>query len=152
MAGPKGSNLSPSLRLLCALLLLVASALLVARAVENTARPDWNSVARVDTVEVFTKNGDGTPRHTTIWLAVVDGKGYIRTGATGWWSNIERDPNVVLRIEDKEYPLRAVSVEDALLRQRVEDAFRAKYGFSDRVVGFFFRSVPHIMRLDPRGE
>jgi len=57
---------------------------------------------------------------------------------------------VVLRIESKEYPLRAVSVEDAPLCQRVKDAFRAKYGFGDRVVGFFFRSVPHIMRLEPR--
>ena len=140
------------MRLLCGLLLLAASALLVARAAESTARPDWNAVAGVDTVEVFTKNADGTPRHTTIWLAVVDGTGYIRTGATGWWSNIERDPNLVLRIEDKEYPLRAVSVEDAALLQRIQDAFRAKYGFSDSVVGFFFRSVPHIMRLDPRSE
>ena len=131
------------------LLFLGAVPLCAARAAESS--PDWNAVAAVDTVEVITKNEDGTPRDTTIWLAVVDGKGYIRTGATGWWSNIARDPDVVLRIEGKEYPLRAISVEDAPLRQRVEDVFRAKYGFSDRVVGFFFRSVPHIMRLDPRG-
>ena len=142
--------MSLALRLLCAVLLLGQGALFVAHAAESTAPPDWNAVAAVDTVEIITKNGDGTPRDTTIWLAVVDGKGYIRTGTTGWWNNIERDPDVLLRIERKEYPLRAVSVEDAPLRQRVEDAFRAKYGFYDRVVGFFFRSVPHIMRLDPR--
>ncbi|HYB13083.1 MAG TPA: DUF2255 family protein [Myxococcota bacterium] len=133
--------------------LLVLGALLLSatRAPADPASPDWNAVAGVDTVEVVTKNADSTPRHTTVWLAVVDGRGYIRTGATGWWSNIERDPDVVLRIEGKEYPLRAVSVEDPALRQRVEDTFRAKYGMSDRVVGFFFHSVPHIMRLDPRG-
>ena len=133
------------------LLFLAVASLLPARAAENTAEPDWNRVAAVDTVEVITKNEDGTQKETTIWLAVVDGKGYIRTGATRWWSNIAREPDVVLRIEGKEYPLRAVPVEDAPLRQRVEGAFLAKYGFSDRVVSFFFRSVPHIMRLDPRG-
>jgi len=130
--------------LVCALLLLAAA--------RTETSPDWNAVAQTSTIQIVTKEADGSPRETTIWLAVVDGKGYIRTGSTHWWNNIGRDPDVVLRIEGREYALRAVGVEDAALCQRVEDTFRAKYGVSDRVVGFFFRSVPHIMRLDPRAE
>jgi hypothetical protein len=130
--------------LLCTLLLLGAT--------PSESSPDWNAVAQTSTVQIVTKDADGSPRDTTIWLAVVDSKGYIRTGSTHWWNNIARDPDVMMRIEGKEYALRAMAVEDAALCQRVEEAFRAKYGVSDRVVGFFFRSVPHIMRLDPRGE
>jgi len=130
--------------ILCAFLLLGA--------MPSEISPDWNAVAQTSTIQIATKDADGSPRDTTIWLTVVDGKGYIRTGSTHWWNNIARDPDVILRIEGKEYALRAVAVEDAALCQRVEDAFRTKYGVSDRVVGFFFRSVPHIMRLDPRGK
>jgi hypothetical protein len=114
------------------------------------ASPDWSAVAATDTVEVTTKNADGTLKVTTVWLVVVDGQGYIRTGDTRWWSNIERDHDVVLRIEDKEYPLRVEVVEDSDLRQRVVDAFRAKYGWVDRAMDAIRSSTPHVMKLLPR--
>ena len=114
--------------------------------------PDWSVAAPVNTVEVITKNPDGTLKETTVWLAVMDGQGYIRTGNTRWWSNIERDHDVVLRIEGKEYPLRAVLVEDPDLRQRVVDAFRAKYGWLDRAMDAFRSGVPHVMKLLPRTQ
>lgn len=114
------------------------------------ASPDWRAVAATDTVEVVTKNTDGTLKDTTIWLVVVDGQGYIRTGNTRWWNNIERDHDVVLRIEGNEYPLRVEVVEDSGLRQQVVDAFRAKYGWIDRVMDPFRSSPPHVMKLLPR--
>ncbi|SRR5208283_4097143 len=114
------------------------------------ASPDWNAVAATDTVEVITKNADGTLKDTTVWLVVVDGQGYIRTGNTRWWSNIERDHDVALRIEGKEYPLRVELVEDPELRQRVVDAFRAKYGWVDRAMDAIRSSTPHVMKLTPR--
>jgi hypothetical protein len=116
------------------------------------ASPDWNAVAATDTVQVLTKNQDGTPKETTVWLAVVDGQGYIRTGNTRWWANIERDHDVRLRIEGNEYPLRVEVVEDPGLIQRVEDTFRAKYGWVDRALHAFRSGAPHIMRLLPRTE
>ena len=111
---------------------------------------DWSTVAATDTVEVMTKNVDGTLKDTTVWLVVVDGQGYIRTGNTRWWTNIERDHDVVLRIEGKEYPLRVEVVEDSGLRQQVVDAFRAKYGWIDRAMDPFRSSPPHVMKLLPR--
>jgi hypothetical protein len=131
------------------LLVVVAVAVLEPASASATA-PDWNAVAGTNTVEVITKNLDGTLKTTTIWLVVVDGDGYIRTGNTRWWSNIQRDPDLVLRVEGKEYPLRAEPVEDAGLRQRVVDAFRAKYGWIDRAMAAIRSDVPHIMKLSPR--
>jgi hypothetical protein len=104
----------------------------------------------VQTVEIVTTNEDGTPRETTIWLAVVDGQGYIRTGHTHWEGNIERNPEVVLKIEDSEYPLRAEFVEDAALRERIQQTFRDKYGFSDRLVAIFHAGHPKLLLLAPR--
>jgi len=131
--------------------IFVLTAALALRALSAAAAsPDWNAVAATDTVEVTTKNVDGTLKDTTVWLVVVDGQGYIRTGNTRWWSNIERDHDVALRIEGKEYPLRVELVEDPELRQRVVDAFRAKYGWVDRAMDAIRSSTPHVMKLTPR--
>ena len=62
----------------------------------------------------MTSKEDGSERETKVWLVVVDGQGYIRTSqGTTWGGNVERNPDIALRIEGSEYPLRAVFVEDA---------------------------------------
>ena len=100
---------------------------------------------------MLTTNQDGTPRETTIWLAVVDGQGYIRTsGWTKWGDNVERNPDIALRIGDTEHPLRASFVEDEALRERIVATFREKYGRFDGFLGVFRGSKPRIMQLDPR--
>ncbi len=50
----------------------------------------------------------------------MDGQGYIRTGNTRWEANIERNPDVTLRIEGKAHPLRVEFVADSALRTRIE--------------------------------
>jgi hypothetical protein len=112
--------------------------------------PDWNAVADVRTVQVVTTDADGSPRDTKVWLAVVDGQGYIRTGGTTWGDNVVRNPDVTLRFEDGEHPLRVEFVEDEAERERIVAAFRAKYGFTDRMLSFMRGSRPRIMRLLPR--
>lgn len=112
--------------------------------------PDWNAVRDVQTVEIATADEDGSTRETTIWLAVVDGQGYIRTGNTHWEGNIERNADVVLRINGVDYPLRVEFVSEDVLRGRIEETFRAKYGFSDAFVAIFRSGEPKIMRLLPR--
>jgi hypothetical protein len=129
---------------LIALLALAASPALA-------AAPDWGAVAGVKEVKVLSTNEDGSPRETTVWLVVVDGQGYIRTSrSTRWGGNVERQPDISLRIEGTEYPLRAVFVTDAALRERVIAAFREKYGWIDGAMNFIRGSDPRIMRLDPR--
>jgi len=99
--------------------------------------PDWNAVAAEDVIEVLTHDADGELRETKVWMGVVDGTGFIRTSDTRWHANIEREANVGVRVGDQEYALRAVLVTDAELRARVNEVFRAKYGFTDRVLGWF---------------
>ena len=130
---------------------LVAFALLasVARALEP-APADWTPLADVEEIQVLSRNADGTPHETTVWLAVVDSEAFIRTGNTSWYPNLEREPAIGVRVAGKEYAVQAVPIDDAGLRERVIAAFRAKYGFSDRMVGWFFPGNPHIVRLSPR--
>jgi hypothetical protein len=134
-------------RLACSALLLAS---LVA-APAAAAGPDWNAVADVEEVEVLTTDEDGAARETTIWLVVVDGQGYVRGGVRGHWGrNAQRDPDVALRVEGAEYALRASPVTDAAARERIEKAFREKYGWFDGLVNVFRGSEPLILRLDPR--
>ena len=82
---------------------------------------------------------------------MVDGQGFIRTGNSNWGENIQRNPSdVVLRIEDKEYPLRAEFIENDALRERVVAAFRAKYGWFDGAVKFVRGKRPNIMHMISR--
>jgi hypothetical protein len=111
---------------------------------------DWSSYADEQTVKVVTTNQDGSSRETTVWLVVVEGQGYIRTGKTRWGGNIERDRDVALRIGETELALRVAFVSDEAEREAVVTAFRDKYGFSDWILGPFRRGEPKIMRLMPR--
>jgi len=67
----------------------------------------------------------------------VDGTGYVRTSDTRWHANLLRDANVVVRVAEGEYALRAELVTDDALHARVNAVFRAKYGFTDRMLGWF---------------
>jgi hypothetical protein len=111
---------------------------------------DWAAAGAERVVEIVTRNADGTSRETKIWLAVVDGQGYIRTGGTRWYGNLSRDPDVVLRVAGAEHLLRAEEVTDAQLVARVEAALRAKYGWSDRLIAPFRFGETRILRLVPR--
>jgi hypothetical protein len=113
---------------------------------------EWDRYSEEGTVEVITTDEDGSTRETKVWLVVVDGQGYIRTGGTRWGGNIERDPEIALRIGETELPLRVEFVADETQRDAVTSALRAKYGFSDWILDPFRGKNPKIMRLTPRVE
>jgi hypothetical protein len=124
---------------------------LVLGAGARAAEPDWDKLAAVERITAITHDEDGSPRETTIWLAVVDGQGFIRTGNTTWGENIKRNADdVVLRIEGKEYPLHAEFIENEKLRERVISAFHEKYGWTDSVLHFFRGARPNIMHMISR--
>jgi len=127
-----------------ALIALVALCALTAAAGEP---PDWNAIRNVETVSVATTNADGTLRYTTVWLVVVGGRGYLRTGDTTWGANATRNPNVTLVVGEQEYALRADPVEAEDERALVQAAFNEKYGWSDTVIGWFRGARPKILRL-----
>jgi hypothetical protein len=153
---------SPWRRHACALACIAALLVAVACAQPGPPRavdgpPRWDAVAGTGTIEVVTIDPDGDVRETTIWLAVLDGEGYIRTGRSRWMANLERDPRLRLRIADPNEPDAPVS-EHRMRVERITDAdriaavaatFRAKYGISDRFVTLFPGLGIFTMRLEP---
>jgi hypothetical protein len=111
---------------------------------------EWDRYSEEGTVTVLTTDEDGSTRETKAWLVVVEGQGYIRTGKTRWGGNIERNPEIVLRIGETELPLRVEFVTDETERDAVKAALRAKHGFSDWILSPVRGSNPKIMRLIPR--
>ena len=111
---------------------------------------EWDRYAEEGTVEVVTTDEDGSARVTKVWLAVVDGQGYIRTGKTRWGGNLERNPELTFRVGETELPLRVEFVTDQTERDAVKAALREKHGFSDWILSPIRGRNPKIMRLVPR--
>ncbi len=114
------------------------------------AAVEWKEFTKANTVTITTNNADGTPKQTTVWLIVLDGFPYVRTRNTSWAENIARDPNVMLNVDKQDFLLRAVQVQDALLIERLQTAYREKYGLSDRLVGLMPAAGTKLFRLDAR--
>jgi len=98
---------------------------------------DWAAANEHGVVEVITVDPDGDLRETKVWLGVLDGFGYVRTDDSRWFRNIERDPDVTLRIDGVDHPVRAEIMDDTDLRERVDDVFREKYGWQVRLMEIF---------------
>jgi hypothetical protein len=113
---------------------------------------DWSQYADTETIVVVTADEDGAERETTIWIAVVDGKAFIRTGGTTWGDNVERNPAIVLRLGETEIPVQVEFIEDEDLRGKVVATFREKYGFSDSVIALIRGSHPRIMQVERRPQ
>jgi hypothetical protein len=130
--------------LLAALLLGLAAA-----ASASAQVPDWSAVAEVEEVTALTRDADGAERETTIWFAVVDGQGYIRTSrSTTWGDNALREGGLTLRFRGgAEHPVRVELFEDEALLARIAAAFHEKYGTVDTLAGWVRGSGARIMRL-----
>jgi hypothetical protein len=97
------------------------------------AAPNWPAVAGEKTITALVHKEDGSTREVTIWLAVVDGQGYIRTRNTSWRAAFASDPKAALRVAGKEYPVHVSPVSEEPLYARVNQTFRAKYGLTPHV-------------------
>jgi hypothetical protein len=110
--------------------------------------PDWPAWATLEEVEVITTDEDGESREHTIWIAVSEGVGYLRTSRSSTWGdNLERDGQLRLRGAPGELSLRAQLVTDAAELERVTAAFEAKYGGFMSWFSGLIRGTPRIFRL-----
>jgi len=130
--------------------LLLALAPLLAAAPARAETPDWESLADVKVIEVLTQDADGDLRETKVWLVLVDGAPYLRTNGTRWLENLRRDPNLVLRIEGREYEARVEEVPGDEIVEQVDRASLEKYGWQERMIHPFRMSKPEILKLLPR--
>lgn len=97
---------------------------------------DWRTAETEEEVIAVTRNQDGSVRETTIWIAVLDGDAFVRTSGTPWGRNLDRHPDIVLRIAGEDHPVRAERILDATLIDRVQVSFREKYGPADGAARF----------------
>ena len=124
----------------------VLAALLIAA---GTAAADgaWAPFAEAEVVRIVTVDADGDERDTPVWIVLVDGSPYVRTNDSRWLANIRRGSPVALRLDEAERPVVAEEVSDADVTARVEEAFKAKYGFVQRVMSFLRIREPTVLRL-----
>jgi hypothetical protein len=118
--------------------------------VASAAPFDWAPVSSESVVEILTSDADGDLRETPVWVVVLDGAAYVRTNDSKWLANIRRGSPVRLRVHDVETAMHANEVKDAALAARVEEAFKTKYGITQRVMSLLRTSEPTVLRLTPR--
>ena len=132
---------------------MAAAVALVAAGWDGPARadyPDWQALAGVEVIEVVTHDADGAERATKVWFVLVDGEPYLRTQRSTWLDNLRRDPDLVLRIEGREYEARAEEVPGDAIVAEVDAASRDKYGWQERTIHVFRLRKPDILKLSPR--
>jgi hypothetical protein len=108
---------------------------------------DWTPASEDSVVEILTSDADGSLRETPVWIVVLNGAGYVRTNDSKWLANIRRGTAVRLRVREVESQVGTDEVKDAALAARVEEAFKTKYGFTQRVMSLFRMSEPTVLKL-----
>lgn len=111
--------------------------------------PAWEQYADVAVIEVLTHDADGALRETKVWFVLVDGEAYLRTSRSRWLENLRRDPDLVLRIEGRDYPVRAEEVPGDGIVEAVDRASLEKYGWQERLIHPFRLRKPDILRILP---
>lgn len=88
---------------------------------------DWLKTNTISTIQLETAPAD--PYSVNLWGVGVGNRFYVgtRPEGTGWSQRVEADPRVVLRVGENLYPLLAARVTEASERDRVIDAYVAKY-------------------------
>lgn len=100
---------------------------------ETTPVPaDWSFTDDVSTVQLETRPAD--PYSVNIWALGMGRALYVHAGAnrSTWVENMEADPDVRVRVEDKLYELRATRVTGEDEFARFADDYEKKYGSRPR--------------------
>ncbi len=118
--------------------------------IDGTPTPppgDWSFSDAVDTVQLETNPDD--PYSVNVWGVAAGAAFYIAAGDrdSQWARNMNRDPEVRLKIEDAIYELRAVPVEDEAELERFLAAAKKKYDFEPDEEQ---RAGAQLYRLEPR--
>lgn len=95
---------------------------------------DWSFTDAHPEILIETRTAYWIPHSVTIVCAAKDGRLYV--GARNpegkrWVANVDRDPQVRLKIGERIYAGRLESIEDEGARERLFSAYAAKYGWPD---------------------
>ena len=91
----------------------------------------WSVADSTDTVQIETRLTD--QYSINIWAASTGKDLYIATGPDGatWTSYIEDSPMVRLRVRQRVYLLKAISISDVAERKKVSSAYVKKYDLEE---------------------
>jgi hypothetical protein len=74
----------------------------------------------------------------------------VRTNDSRWLANIRRFSDVVLRARGEEQSFHAEVDDDEALYDRVEEAFKEKYGLMQKIMSAMRVGWPTVIRLTPQ--
>jgi hypothetical protein len=131
---------------------ICAAILLAAVGSARAAELDWQRFQDTDVIEVLTLDEDGARRETSVWIVTLDGHGYVRTNDSRWLANIRRGSSVALRLGEEEFPVTAREPNDAGITARVEERYKEKYGFMQRVMSALRFREPTVLELTAHRE
>ena len=135
------------LALLSSVLLLTSTSV----AGDTLHYPNWVEFADKKTIELVTKNENGSIRKNPVWFVVMNDAAYLRTGGSNHWlRNLQREPDAVVNIGRKTFAVRAEEVEGPEIIQQVEEKLVAGYGRIHRIPRAKVTGTPRIVRLGPR--
>ncbi len=113
---------------------------------ENRLQNALAQVANEATLEITTVGRkSGKPRTKPIWFVYNQGDLYIQSGKDGkthWYRNLQKNPQMRLKIGQLTLTGKAQFVTDTAETERVHDLFRSKYSLA-RVAGFVGSSIGH---------
>ena len=124
--------------------ILVGTGLLDAQ--ETTVQDKLAQVVEESTLEITTiGRKSGKPRTKPIWFVYDQETLYLQSGKDGkthWYRNLQKNPQMKVKIGNLNLSGHAQFVADAAETQRVHDLFRSKYTFA-RVAGLVGSSIGH---------
>ena len=117
---------------------------------------EWpGALGMAEEIEIETSRGGDAPVHRTIiWPAVDEGEVYARSlrGAAGrWYREAIENPEVVLHVDGKSIPARAVHAADERSIERASAGLQRKYADSPHVESMVRPEIlGATIRLEPR--
>ena len=128
------------------LLLGGVPAWLLAQEGKAPTRADLEKVADQSTVELTTLGRkSGKPHTTPIWFVYDQGRLYLqagRGGKTDWYLNLQKNPQMTLKIDTLTFSGKAKLITDPKEIERVHGLFASKY-LRARLAGMVGSSIGH---------
>jgi hypothetical protein len=107
-----------------------------------------------EVVVLETRDRAGDGQQTRLWIVDDGGYSWLRSGdpESAWLARLRAIPDVSVTRDGVERDYFAVPVEDASLRERINELMLAKYGLAERILRALMMDAGGAtpVRLDPR--
>ena len=87
-------------------------------------------VAWIDKSKILGIRAGATHKIIGIWAVVVERRVFVRSWSMkerSWWRTFLEDPSGIIEANGKQYPVRAVRTRSERLKDKVDEAYAAKY-------------------------